>query len=126
MIFKCFQCSCSHNSATNLRPRLHACEKNQMFDWTCRSTCVPIVNELLAKRRKKMNIASIVQGSGVAPSAFVLNASDLQPLFHLVNLFLKYADDTDLVVPASHSHTIQQELDAISIWASANNLKLNV
>jgi len=70
--------------------------------------------------------ASIVQGSGVGPSAFVLNASDLQPLFHLVNLFLKYADDTDLVVPASHSHTIQQELDAISNWASANNLKLNV
>ena len=62
---------------------------------------------------------------GLGPSSFVLNASDLQPL-HPANLFMKYADDTDLVVPASHSHTIRLELDAIYRWASTNNLKLNV
>ena len=44
----------------------------------------------------------------------------------LINLLLKYADDTDLVVPASHSHTVQVELDGISRWASDNNLTLNV
>ena len=54
-----------------------------------------------------------------------MEASDLQPQ-NLINLLLKYADDTDLVVPASHSHTVQVELDGISRWASDNNLTLNV
>ena len=69
--------------------------------------------------------ASIVQGSGLGPSAFVLNASDLKPC-NTANFFLKYADDTYLVVPASHSYTIPQELDSIKNWATINNLKLNV
>ena len=42
-----------------------------------------------------------------------MEASDLQPQ-NLINLLLKYADDTDLVVRASHSHTVQVELDGIS------------
>ena len=54
-----------------------------------------------------------------------MEASDLQPQ-NLINLLLKYADDTDLVVPANHSHTVQVELDGISRWASDNNLTLNV
>ena len=54
-----------------------------------------------------------------------MEASDLQPQ-NLINLLLKYADDTDLVVPASHSHIVQVELDDISRWASDNNLTLNV
>ena len=37
----------------------------------------------------------------------------------------KYADDTYLIVPSSHSHTIVQELDHVSEWAAENNLKLN-
>ena len=69
--------------------------------------------------------ASIVQGSVIGPCSFVMEASDLQPQ-NLINLLLKYADDTDLVVPASHSHTVQVELDGISRWASDNNLTLNV
>ena len=54
-----------------------------------------------------------------------MEASELQPQ-NPINLLLKYADDTDLVVPASHSHTVQVELDGISRWASDNNLTLNV
>ena len=54
-----------------------------------------------------------------------MEASDLQPQ-NLIILLLKYADDTDLVVPASHSHTVQVELDGISRWASDNSLTLNV
>ena len=69
--------------------------------------------------------ASIVQGSGLGPCSFVLDASDLHPQ-DLINLLFKYADDIDLVVPASHTHTIQLELDAILRWASDNNLELNV
>ena len=56
--------------------------------------------------------ASIVQGSGLGPCSFVLDASDLHPQ-DLINLLFKYADDMDLVVPASHTHTIQLELEAI-------------
>ena len=61
----------------------------------------------------------------IGPCSFVMEASDLQPP-NLINLLLKYVDDTDLVVPASHSHTVQVELDGISRWASDNNLTLNV
>ena len=58
--------------------------------------------------------ASIVlHGSVLCPCSFVMEALDLQPQ-NLINLLLKYADDTDLVVPASHSHTVQVELDGIS------------
>ena len=69
--------------------------------------------------------ASIVQGSVLGPCSFVMEASDLKPQ-NPINLLLKYADDTDLIVPASHSHTVQVELDGISRWASDNNLTLNV
>ena len=54
-----------------------------------------------------------------------MEASDLQPQ-NPINLLLEYADDTDLFVPASHSHTVQVKLDGISRWASDNNLTLNV
>ena len=38
---------------------------------------------------------------------------------------LKYADDSDLVVPASNSDTIESELNHVEAWASDNNLNLN-
>ena len=31
-----------------------------------------------------------------------------------------------MIVPASHSHTISDDLDNVSAWAAANNLSLNV
>jgi len=37
----------------------------------------------------------------------------------------KYADDTYLLVPASNSNSIPQEIQHISAWVTANNLKLN-
>ena len=42
--------------------------------------------------------ASIVQGSGIGPTAFVLTASDLRALSLLIFLN-KYADDCYLIVP---------------------------
>ena len=38
---------------------------------------------------------------------------------------LQYADDTYLLVPASNSSSIPLEIQHISDWATANNLKLN-
>jgi len=65
--------------------------------------------------------ASIIQGSELGPVSYVFTAYDLHALFSS-NILLKYADDTYLIVPAPNSALIQQELDHVSQWASANNL----
>ena len=64
--------------------------------------------------------ASIIQGSVIGPTAYVINASDLVALV-ASNSLDKYADDTYLIVPASNSHAIPAELNNISAWAIANN-----
>lgn len=69
--------------------------------------------------------ASVVQGSALGPVAYIINASDLQPLTN-GNFILKYADDTYLIVPSSNSHTVDRELSNISTWAQQHNLKLNL
>ena len=68
--------------------------------------------------------ASFVQGSGIGPSSYDVAASDLRVL-HQGNLMLKHADDSDLVVPASNSDTVESELNHVEAWASDNNLNLN-
>ena len=37
----------------------------------------------------------------------------------------KYADDTYIVIPARNSQSRGSELDNVSMWALANNLRLN-
>ncbi|MFZ2538227.1 MAG: reverse transcriptase family protein, partial [Oscillospiraceae bacterium] len=69
--------------------------------------------------------ASIVQGSGIGPISYVINASDLHPK-NQGNRMPKYADDGFLLVPSINSHTIQEELDHVTIWAKNNNLSLNI
>lgn len=68
--------------------------------------------------------ASIIQGSGLGPVFYTINASDLHPAYSS-NILFKYADDTYLIVPAKYSNLIPEELHNISTWANANNLKLN-
>jgi len=48
--------------------------------------------------------ASVIQGSGLGPAAFLVTAADLCPV-HDGNDILKYADDTYLVIPAANTHT---------------------
>ena len=69
--------------------------------------------------------ASIVQGSGIGPFAYVINASDLRVLHDLDELN-KYADDSYLIVPSVNFHLVAEELEHISVWAKQNNLTLNV
>ena len=69
--------------------------------------------------------ASIVQGSGIGPFAYVINASDLRVL-HDFDELNKYADDSYLMVPSVNSHLVAEELEHISVWAKQNNLTLNV
>src|SRR6218665_3439446 len=54
--------------------------------------------------------ASVVQGSGFGPSAYVVVASDLHPV-HDHNVIVKFADDT--LVPGSKRDTINKELEGI-------------
>ena len=67
--------------------------------------------------------ASIIQGTGIGPVLYIVNASDLNAIY-LWNKLFKY-DDSYLIVPASQSNTIQQELQAIESWYVDNYLMLN-
>ena len=53
--------------------------------------------------------ASIVQGSSIGPASYAVTAADLRPL-HADNSLVKYADDTYLVIPATHADTRVAEL----------------
>ena len=55
--------------------------------------------------------ASVIQGSGLGPAAFLVTAADLRPV-HDGNDILKYADDTYLVSghPAANTYTSSAEL----------------
>jgi len=41
------------------------------------------------------------------------------------NTFIKFADDTYLVIPAAKVSTRAAEIDEIVAWAAENNLRLN-
>ena len=68
---------------------------------------------------------SIIQGSPFGPVNYILNATDLKPVYD-GNKMHKYADDTYVIIPADRINTISQELAAIAKWATTNNLKLNI
>ena len=68
--------------------------------------------------------ASVIQGSGVGPGSYIVNASDLHPI-HKDNTLIKFADDTDLIVAAENENTCVDELTNIKTWAKNNNLTLN-
>ena len=63
--------------------------------------------------------ASIIQGSGLGPATYVVNATDLVPKYKN-NTLANYAD-----VPADSISTRQDENHNIEQWSLANNLKLN-
>ena len=68
--------------------------------------------------------SSVVQGSVLGPSSFIINASSLKPV-HPLNKRIKFADDTYLVIPSSNSYYSQLELDSLSEWAEFSNLSPN-
>jgi len=68
--------------------------------------------------------ASIIQGSGIGPAAYVVNAGDLKTVIPS-NKLVKFADDTYLLIPASNADSRSIELENVEAWAQANNLKLN-
>ena len=68
--------------------------------------------------------SGIIQGSALGPYAFTVLASDLKPQ-NRNNLFIKYADDTYLVITPETLSSTTSELRNIQLWANNNNLKLN-
>ena len=68
--------------------------------------------------------ASIIQGSAIGPTAYVVTAGDL---LHTVpgNSLCKFADDTYLIITASNQSSRHTELFNIHNWATQNNLSLN-
>jgi hypothetical protein len=68
--------------------------------------------------------ASIIQGSGIGPASYVINASDLEVLTP-GNKLCKFADDTYLIIPAINVESRSAEIDHIEAWALKNNLTLN-
>ena len=56
--------------------------------------------------------ASIIQGSGVGPVMYVVDAADLQAVTP-ENITVKYADDTYLVIPACNIDSREREISNI-------------
>ena len=60
--------------------------------------------------------SSIVQGSGIGPSLFVVYISDLKASGK-DNCIIKFADDCSLLVPEFADLSIEQEIVIIREWA---------
>jgi len=64
-------------------------------------------------------------GSGVGPIFYIVHESDLQ-LLSIINLLLKYADDTNLLVPEHTDISLSEEFaENVKKWACNNKMVIN-
>ena len=68
---------------------------------------------------------SIVQGSGLGPTLYLILESDLEPKSRINKIF-KYADDTNLLVPELTDVELCDEFLAIQNWAQINKMIINI
>ena len=68
---------------------------------------------------------SIVQGSGMGPSAYLIYSMDLKTLSHY-NSIIKFADDTTVLVPQYSSVSLEEEFQNVQKWSVTNKLQINV
>ena len=68
---------------------------------------------------------SIVQGSGIGPTLYIVMKNDLCTV-SAVNDIFKYADDTTLLVPQHTDVELDIEFQNVKAWAANNCLKLNL
>ena len=68
---------------------------------------------------------SIIQGSGIGPTLYVVMKSDLKTVSDS-NIILKYADDLDLLVPEHSPVDITEEFNNVQNWAVANKMIINL
>ena len=60
--------------------------------------------------------SSVVQGSVLGPSSFIIDAFSLKPA-HPLNKMIKFPNDIYLSIPSSNSNSFQLELDSLSEWS---------
>jgi len=68
---------------------------------------------------------SIVQGSGVGPSLYIIIESDLHPKSR-DNKLMKCAKDTNLLVPETSNCTLSVEFEHMKDWAIVNKMVINM
>ena len=68
---------------------------------------------------------SIVQGSGIGPTLYIIMKNDLCSISAINDIF-KYADDTALLVPQHTDVELHVEFQNVKAWAAINCLKLNL
>jgi len=68
---------------------------------------------------------SIVQGSGLGPTLYIVMESDLHPMSNFINLLFKFADDTNLIVPQITDISARAEINNIRSWAFENKMEIN-
>ena len=68
---------------------------------------------------------SIIQGSGLGPTLYIVMESDLYPMSDFRNLMCKFADDTNLLVPQNTDISAKAENLNIKSWAFENLTKIN-
>ena len=68
---------------------------------------------------------SIVQGSGIGPTLYIVMESDLRALSRF-NIIFKYADDTNLLVPEHTDIDLAAEFQNILNWAKDNHMMVNI
>jgi len=73
---------------------------------------------------RKIN-RSIIQGSGLGPTLYIVMESDLQPMSNWINLLFKFADDTNLLVPEITDFSARTEILNIVTWAFENLMEIN-
>ena len=81
------------------------------------------INGILSESRKLNR--SMVQGSGIGPTLYVVIESDLEPLSSQNDIF-KFADDTNLLVSENSVVGIEVELNHVKEWAVLNRLHIKV
>ena len=68
--------------------------------------------------------SSVFQGSSLGPASYAVNASDLRPCT-VGNDIVKFADDFDLIIPATNLDSRNAELQHIEDWSIVNKLNRN-
>jgi Reverse transcriptase (RNA-dependent DNA polymerase) len=68
---------------------------------------------------------SIIQGSAIGPTLYIIMESDLKSSSQF-NIIFKYADDTNLLVPQHTDIQMDEEFEAIKLWASNNKMIINM
>jgi len=67
----------------------------------------------------------IVQGFGIGPRLYAVMESDLRTLSPM-NIVVKYADDTNILVPSDSDTDLLEEFDHINLWADDNKMLINL